>query len=99
MENKNYLSRNVLHSYGGDSVAEVETTSLSVKGQVVIPQSIRKELKLKNGAKFAVYGVKNTIVMKKLDLPTKEELDRVIARGTKFAKETGITEKDVLEDD
>lgn len=50
-------------------VAEPEVTTVSEKGQVVIPQSIRKELGIKPKTKFLVYGRGDTIIMKKLELP------------------------------
>jgi AbrB family looped-hinge helix DNA binding protein len=46
-----------------------EVTTISEKGQVVIPQSIRKELGIKPKSKFLVYGRGDTIIMKKLELP------------------------------
>lgn len=49
--------------------AEPEITTISEKGQVVIPQSIRKELGIKPKTKFLVYGRGDTVIMKKLELP------------------------------
>ena len=49
---------------------EPEVTTISEKGQVVIPQSIRKELGIKPKNKFLVYGRGDTIIMKKLELPS-----------------------------
>jgi AbrB family looped-hinge helix DNA binding protein len=46
-----------------------EITTISEKGQVVIPQSIRKELGIKPKNKFVIYGRGDTIIMKKLELP------------------------------
>jgi AbrB family looped-hinge helix DNA binding protein len=48
---------------------EPEVTTISEKGQVVIPQSIRKELGIKPKTKFLVYGKGDTVIMKKLELP------------------------------
>ena len=48
---------------------EPEVTTISEKGQVVIPQSIRKEMGIKPKNKFLVYGRGDTIIMKKLELP------------------------------
>lgn len=53
-------------------------TTISEKGQIVIPQSIRKELGIKPKNKFLVYGRGDTIIMKKLDLPSlKKEWDDI----------------------
>lgn len=57
---------------------EPEVTTISEKGQVVIPQSIRKELGIKPKNKFLVYGRGDTIIMKKLELPSiKQEWDDI----------------------
>jgi len=48
---------------------ELEVTTMSEKGQVVIPQSIRVELGLKPKTKFLVYGRGDTIILRKLELP------------------------------
>ncbi|MGO8807825.1 MAG: AbrB/MazE/SpoVT family DNA-binding domain-containing protein [Candidatus Bathyarchaeia archaeon] len=49
---------------------EPEVTTISEKGQVVIPQSIRKEMGIKPKNKFLVYGRGDTIILKKLELPS-----------------------------
>jgi AbrB family looped-hinge helix DNA binding protein len=57
---------------------EPEVTTISEKGQVVIPQSIRKQLGIKPKNKFLVYGRGDTIIMKKLELPSlKQEWDDI----------------------
>ncbi len=48
---------------------ELEVTTMSEKGQIVIPQSIRKQLGIKPKTKFLVYGRGDTVIMKKLELP------------------------------
>ncbi len=48
---------------------EPQVTTISEKGQIVIPQSIRKELGIKPKTKFLVIGKGDTIIMKKLELP------------------------------
>ena len=46
-------------------MTNVEITSLSSRGQVVIPQNIRKRLKLGTGEKFIVVEREDTIILKK----------------------------------
>lgn len=75
---------------------EVEITQSSIKGQVVIPQGIRKELNITPGTKFAAYGKKDMVILKKIKTPTAEDFEKLVDFGTKFAKEKGIkSEKDV----
>jgi len=50
-------------------MSETEITTMSAKGQVVIPQSVREKLKLKPRTKLIVYGEGDTIIMRKIQLP------------------------------
>jgi AbrB family looped-hinge helix DNA binding protein len=73
---------------------ELEVTTMSEKGQVVIPQSIRKELGIKPKTKFLVYGRGDTVIMKKLALPDlKKEWEDIFKLTDK--KELKMSEKEV----
>ena len=77
-------------------MSEVELTTLSSKGQVVIPLGVREELDLQEGETFAVLGRDDTIVLKKVLLPSKKELfEKMHAWGTAFAKRKGLREEDL----
>jgi len=74
--------------------AEPEVTTMSKKGQVVIPQSIRKELGIKPNTKFLVYGRGDTVIMKKLELPDlKKEWEDIFKLMDR--KELKISEKEI----
>lgn len=77
----------------------VETIKMSSKGQVVIPQSIREEIEADEGTVFAVIGGKDTIVLKKILTPLKEdlikELKKIAVEGGKRAEKFGIQERNV----
>jgi AbrB family looped-hinge helix DNA binding protein len=76
---------------------EPQVTTISEKGQVVIPQSIRKELGIKPKNKFLVYGRGDTIIMKKLELPDlKKEWDDIFKMMDK--KDLKITEEEILKE-
>lgn len=75
----------------------IEITSISSRGQVVIPQRLRDKLKLKEGEKFAVIGEGNTIILKKLEVPSFKDADKLLKRTRDFVKEKGIKESDVEE--
>jgi len=65
---------------------EPEVTTISEKGQVVIPQSIRKELGIKPENKFLVYGRGDIIILKKLELPSlKKEWEEIFKMMDKKA--------------
>jgi AbrB family looped-hinge helix DNA binding protein len=73
---------------------ELEVTTMSEKGQVVIPQSIRKELGIKPKTKFIVYGRGDTVILKKLELPDlKKEWEDIFKFMDK--KELKMPEKEI----
>ena len=51
-------------------MSKLDVTSMSSKGQVVIPLRVRKRLNLKEGDRFAVFGEGDAIVLKKLVMPS-----------------------------
>ena len=78
-------------------MAEVETTRLSTKGQVVIPESIRKQLRLETGMHFVVVAEGDVVVLKVISTPSMSQFDRIIAKVRKQADDAGLTRED-LED-
>jgi AbrB family looped-hinge helix DNA binding protein len=76
---------------------ELEVTTMSEKGQVVIPQSIRKELGIKPKTKFLVYGRGDTVIMKRLTLPDlKKEWEDLFKLMDK--KELKISDKEIQQE-
>jgi AbrB family looped-hinge helix DNA binding protein len=70
---------------------------MSVRGQVVIPEEVRKKLHLRPRDRFIVYGEGDAVVMKRLDLPELREVFDEIGifvreRNKKYGK---LTEEDV----
>tara|TARA_Y100000310_G_C20505640_1_gene726277 strand:- start:10 stop:213 length:204 start_codon:yes stop_codon:yes gene_type:complete len=63
-----------------------EITSLSSRGQVVIPRKIRDSLKLTEGEKFIVMEEDGIIILKKLELPSFKDLQEVIKNTKKSNK-------------
>jgi AbrB family looped-hinge helix DNA binding protein len=76
---------------------EPQITTISEKGQVVIPQSLRSALRLKPGTKFLVFGRGDTVVMKKLELPdVRREWEEIFKAMDK--KGLKVSEKEVQEE-
>jgi len=71
------------------------TTRMSSKGQVVIPESIRKRLDLKEGAQFLVLGEEDVVILKVVTPPDINEFDALIKQAHKQAKEAGLKPKDI----
>ncbi len=76
-------------------MTEVETTRISTRGQVVIPQSIREKVHLEAGQLFVVYGEDDTIVLKRIKTPDAEEMQQLLSWGEAYAEEEGITREDI----
>jgi AbrB family looped-hinge helix DNA binding protein len=71
------------------------TTRMSSKGQVVIPESIPRQLDLKEGAQFLVVGDEDVVILKVVTPPDRKEFDLLIAQARKQARELGLKPKDV----
>ena len=71
------------------------TTRMSSKGQVVIPESIRKQLDLKEGVQFLVLGEEDVVILKVVTPPDRNEFDMLLKKARKQAKEAGLKQKDI----
>lgn len=71
------------------------TTRMSSKGQVVIPESIRKRLNIKEGAQFLVVGDDDVVILKMVVPPDMSEFDVLIKQARKQAKEAGLKPSDI----
>ena len=76
-------------------MAKIATTKMSSKGQVVIPENIRKKLKLETGVQFVVLGDKDVVILKKISPPTIDEFDALIKEARKIAKQVGLKKSDI----
>jgi len=73
----------------------LETTRLSSKGQVVLPLEIRRKLHLSSGAKFAVVGEGDTVILKKIATLPAREIRRLLQRGRQYARQVGLKPSDI----
>jgi AbrB family looped-hinge helix DNA binding protein len=78
-------------------MATVETTRMSSKGQIVIPEEIRKRLGLKAGDRFLVMGDKDVVILKSISAPSMGEFDDLIAQARKQAERAGMKRSDITE--
>lgn len=74
----------------------IETTKMSSKGQIVIPEETRNRLGLKAGDKFVVIGDKDVLILKALSVPSLNEFDDLIKEARKQAKAAGLKKSDVV---
>lgn len=76
-------------------MAPLATTKMSSKGQVVIPENIRKRLRLKTGAQFVVVGQKDVVILKTIAQPSMNEFDQLVSDARKQARKAGMKKSDI----
>lgn len=74
----------------------IEVTKLSSKGQVVLPQRIRDRLRLQIGAKFVVIGEGDVVILKKLEIPAREQLKQLLKESRAYARRAGLKRSNLL---
>lgn len=84
--------RIVLFSYMTETA---DVTRVSSRGQVVIPQSVRDAVHLREGEILAIYGEGDTIVLKRIATPGIDEMKEILSAGERFAKRRKLTRRDV----
>ena len=75
----------------------LDVTSLSTKGQVVIPNEIRENMHLEPGTKLIVIQDGDNILLKPIKTPKKIQFKKIIALGDKVREEIGLKGKDIEE--
>ncbi|OGO32361.1 MAG: hypothetical protein A2136_07225 [Chloroflexi bacterium RBG_16_54_11] len=73
----------------------IATTRMSSKGQVVIPESIRKRLNLKEGAQFVVVGEGDVVILKTIPAPNPDSFEALIREARQQAKIAGLKRADI----
>jgi len=78
---------------------KADVTVVSGKGQVVIPQAIRKKLGIGPKTKLLIYGYQDAVIMKKLEVPNvTKELKAIYKRiDKKIAKYGELTNEEINE--
>ena len=76
-------------------MTDAATTTLSSKGQVVIPEEIRTRRGLKAGAQFVVVGDRDVVVFKVLEPPVLRDFEALDSQARRAAKRTRLRPADV----
>ena len=76
-------------------MSNIATTKLSSKGQVVIPEEVRKELGLEPGAQFVVMGEGDVVILKKIATPDRREFLALARKVRGQARKAGMKRSDV----
>jgi len=76
---------------------ETEITKMSSKGQIVIPLKIRERMNAVEGTLFVVTDNQDTLILKKMPKPSKEEimqdLEKITKENTRKLKARGIIQE------
>jgi AbrB family looped-hinge helix DNA binding protein len=86
-----YLTSKILE----DPVSNPSTTTLSSKGQVVIPEEIRDRLGLVPGTRFVVVAERDVVVFKVLKAPEADEFAGLVTQARAVARDDGLRVADV----
>jgi AbrB family looped-hinge helix DNA binding protein len=76
-------------------MSKIATTKLSSKGQVVIPEEIRKRLGLESGTRFVVIGDRDVVILKAIHPPEMSQFDELVGQARKAARRAGLKQSDV----
>jgi antitoxin component of MazEF toxin-antitoxin module len=70
---------------------------LSENGNLSIPKAILKKLHIVPGTKFAVVLEGDMLIFKKIQIPSTEEFEILVDKGTKISEKNKIKEEDIEE--
>ena len=87
-----YLSKKLLSE---KNMSILEVTSLSTRGQVVIPNDIRENMNLEPGTKMIIIQEGDNILLKPIKAPKMSQFEKIIALGDKAKIELNLKESDV----
>lgn len=74
---------------------EIAVTSVSSRGQVVIPNQLRKKIKLSAGSKLLVFTDGSNLLLKPVPSTRIEEFKLLIQQSRKWARTTHLTKSDL----
>ena len=74
---------------------DMQILTVSSKGQISLPVSIRKLLSISTGDKLVAYASGDAIMLKTLKLPTVQEFEKSLEEAQRWAASVGYEESDV----
>ena len=74
---------------------DAKVLTVSSKGQISLPSTIRKMLSIETGDKLVAYTSGDVIMLKALKLPSAEEFQESLEQAQKWAASVGYEESDV----
>lgn len=71
------------------------TTRMSSKGQVVIPESIRKQMNLVEGTQFVVVAENDVVLLKIIEAPAISDFDELLQQTRAQAKSADVKQSEI----
>jgi len=76
-------------------MSDTATTTLSSRGQVVIPEEIRQRLGLETGAQFVVLGEKDVVILNVHQTADRREYAALVQAAREAARAIGMRREDI----
>jgi len=76
-------------------MATLEVTSMSTKGQIVLPLRVRNEAHIESGAKFVVMTDGENILLKPIETPNLAIFKNLLKRSKAIVKDLGLQQSDI----
>ncbi len=76
-------------------MSRIATTRMSSKGQVVIPENVRKRLNLKAGSEFVIIAGDDAVVLRPVTEPDMSQFDELLAEARRQARRAGLRKADI----
>lgn len=78
-------------------MTRVATTRMSSRGQVVIPEDVRRRLGLKAGSQFVVVAGDDAVILKPVIEPDMSQFDELLAEARSQARRAGVRKADITD--
>ena len=78
-------------------IVSVDVLTVSSKGQIVLPAPMRSKLSIAPGAKLAAYMSDGAILLKRINLPEKNEFEQWMSEMQEYAAEVDMKEEDIAQ--
>ena len=72
-----------------------QVVTVSTKGQIALPVSMRRDLEIDAGDKLVAYTSGDVIMLKVLKIPKLDEFEQALNEAQEWAKDVGYVESDV----
>ena len=73
------------------------TTRMSSRGQIVIPEAIRKQMNLVEGTQFVLVAENDIVLLKVIEAPAINDFDDLLQQANTQAKTAGLKPAEISE--